>query len=59
MKTHRDDLLRFSARSVRRGDAGHREPCATMSVRASWRPKASAGRRSGRVCGPSECVGKF
>ncbi len=29
MKAHRDGLPRFSARSVRRGDAGHREPCAT------------------------------
>ncbi len=59
MKTHRDDLPRFSARSVRRGDAGHREPCATTSVRASWRPKASVSRRSGRICGPSEGVGKY
>ena len=31
MKTHRDGLPRFSARSVRRGDAGHREPCATTT----------------------------
>ncbi len=29
--THGDDLPRFSARSVRRGDAGHREACATPS----------------------------
>ncbi len=29
--THRDGLPRFSARSVQRGDAGHREPCATLS----------------------------
>ncbi len=27
--THRDDFPRFSARSVRRGDAPHREACAT------------------------------
>ncbi len=27
--THRDGLPRFSARSVRCGDAGHREACAT------------------------------
>jgi hypothetical protein len=31
MKTHRDDLSRFSARSARRGDAVHREPRATPS----------------------------
>ncbi len=30
--THRDGLPRFSARSVRRGDAGHREACATPSA---------------------------
>ena len=29
--THRDGLPRFSARSVRRGDAGPREPRATRS----------------------------
>ena len=29
--THRDGLPRFSARSVRRGDAAYREPCATPS----------------------------
>ncbi len=29
--THRDGFPRFSARSVRRGDAGHREACATPS----------------------------
>ncbi len=29
--THRDGLPRFSARIVRRGDAGHREACATPS----------------------------
>ena len=29
--THRDGLPRFSARSVRRGDAGHHELCATLS----------------------------
>ena len=43
--THRDGLPRFSARSVRRGDAGHHEPCATLSeslgkppLRSSVRP---------------------
>ncbi len=29
--THRDGLPGFSARSVRRGDAGHRKACATPS----------------------------
>ncbi len=29
--THRVGLPRFSARSVRRGDAGHRKACATPS----------------------------
>ncbi len=29
--THRDGLPRFSARSVRCGDAGHRKACATPS----------------------------
>ncbi len=29
--THRDGLPRFSARGVRRGDAAHREPSATLS----------------------------
>ena len=28
--THKDGLPRFSARSMRRGDAGHHEPCATL-----------------------------
>ncbi len=31
MKTYRDGLPRFSVRKVRRGDAGHRVPCATPS----------------------------
>ena len=31
MKTHRDGLPRLSARSARRGDAGHREVCATTT----------------------------
>jgi len=29
--TRRNGLPGFSARSVRRGDAGHRKPCATLS----------------------------
>ncbi len=43
--THRDGLPRFSARSVWRGDAGHREARATLSeslgkpsFRSSMRP---------------------
>ncbi len=47
---HRDGLPRFSARSVRRGDAGHREARATLSeslgkppFRSSMRP--GGGRR--------------
>ena len=43
--THRDGLPRLSARSVRCGDAGHREACATPSeslgkppFRSRWRP---------------------
>ena len=43
--THRDGLPRYSARSVRCGDAGHREACATPSeslgtppFRSRWRP---------------------
>ncbi len=31
--TYRDGLPRFSARSVRCGDAGHRKACATPSAR--------------------------
>ena len=31
IKTHRDGFPRFSALSVRRGDAGHRKACATTS----------------------------
>ncbi len=30
--TRRDGFPRFSARSARRGDAGHREACATLSA---------------------------
>ncbi len=35
MTTHRDGLPRFSARSVRRGDAGHRKPCAAQGFGGS------------------------
>ena len=37
--THRDDLPRFSARSVRCGDASHRKACATQLC-----PESSAKR---------------
>ena len=57
--THRDGLPRFSARSVRRGDAAHREACATLSeslgipplrslwviISDPWYNVLSAGRR--------------
>ncbi len=54
---HRDGLPRFSARSVRRGDAGHREACATLSeslgkppFRSSMRPVG--GRRKALTMAP-------
>ncbi len=40
MKAHRDGLPGFSARSARRGDAVHRETCATPSVRALYRAES-------------------
>ncbi len=50
--TPRDGLPRFSARSARRGDAGHREACATLSeslgkppLRSSMRP-VGGGRKA-------------
>jgi len=46
--TRRDGLPGFSARSARRGDAGHRKPCATLSE----------SRRSGPPFGLSEGVEK-
>ncbi len=59
--THRDGFPRFSARSVWRGDAGHREPCApseSYGPSAPW-PKALGYRRSGRADEPAagESVG--
>ena len=56
MKTHRGGLPRFSARSARRGDAGHCETCATQGI--PW-TKALESRRSGRVCGPSGASERF
>ena len=51
--THRDGLPRFSARSVRRGDAGHREACATLSAPLAESlgkppPRSSMGSVGGR-----------
>ncbi len=58
--THRDGLPRFSARSVRRGDAGHREACATLSAslgkppfRSSMRPVG--GRRKALTMPHNAC----
>ncbi len=45
--THRDGLPRFSARSVRRGDAGHREPRATLSESLGKPPAPSSMRPVG------------
>ncbi len=45
--THRDGLPRFSARSVRRGDAGHREACATLSESLGKPPAPSSMRPVG------------
>ncbi len=54
--THRDGLPRFSARSVRRGDARYREACVTLSeslgkppFRSSMRPLG--GRRKALTMG--------
>jgi len=38
MKTHRDGLPGLSVRSVRRGDAGHRETCATQGLGGAESP---------------------
>ncbi len=45
--THRDGLPRFSARSVRRGDAGHRKPRATLSESLGKPPARSSIRPVG------------
>ena len=52
IKTHGDGFPRFSARSARRGDAGHREPCATLPESLGKPPSRSpiqsvGGRRNG------------
>ncbi len=43
----RDGLPRFSARSVRRGDAGYHEPCATLSESLGKTPFRSPIRPGG------------
>ncbi len=53
--THRDGLPRFSARSVRRGDAEHREACATLSE-SLGKPPFRSHRRSVRGHGVSPFV---
>ncbi len=45
--THRDGFPRLSARSAWRGDAGHREPCATPSESLGKSPFRSRGRTAG------------
>ncbi len=45
--THRDGLPRFSARSVRPGDAGHRKACATPSASLGQPPLRSRRRPVG------------
>jgi hypothetical protein len=45
--THRDDFPRFSARSARRGDGGHRKARATPSESLGKPPFRSRGRTAG------------
>ena len=47
--THRDGLPRFSVRSVRCGDGGHREACATPSESLGKPPFRSRMRPVGGV----------
>ena len=47
--THRDGLPRFSVLSVRCGDAGHREACATPSESLGKPPSRSRMRPVGGV----------
>ncbi len=57
--THRDGLPRFSATSARRGDAGHREACATLSAplaESPGKPPFRSHRRSVRGHGVSPFV---
>ncbi len=46
--THRDGVPRFSARSVWRGDAGHREPCGTPPENLGKPPPVARANRRGR-----------
>ena len=64
--THMDGLPRFSARSVRRGDAGHREACATLSeslgkppFRSSMRPVGGRRKPPHRLRLPSYPTGRM
>ncbi len=51
--THRDGVPMFSARSVWRGDAGHREPCGTLPENLGTPPAvAQANRRVRRQALP-------
>ncbi len=43
--THRDGFPRFSARSAWRGDAGHREPWATLSESLGKPPAVARANR--------------
>ncbi len=45
--THRDGIARFSARSVRRGDAEYREACATLPEDLAMPPFRSPTRSAG------------
>ena len=45
--TDRVRLTRFSARRVRRGDAGHRKACATLPESLGWPPLRSPMRPAG------------
>jgi len=44
---HRDGIARFSARNVRRGDAVHREACATQTESLAMTPFRSPMRPAG------------
>ena len=59
--THRDGLSRFSARSVRCGDAGHREAGATLPGSLERPPRWSrmqsvGGRRNGFTMPRIDCA---
>ena len=55
--THRDGFPRLSARSAWRGDAGHREPRATLPENLGKPPFRSRGRTgNGRLGGRREAL---